>query len=188
MGHKATGHKSMRSKAKLPKILDEIADKGLKKKLTSASMHKFQPPKAFQGEGKYEAFLTIIKEGNFEAVAVQKLGIAKQTYNDWMARGRKGQGDWHHKFYLDVLEAKADAEIELVGYIKKNAKSDYRAALAILRQQHPHRWGERNNLSVGGSVVHQHVIDDRRTTAKVINADPEQLENARKLIASDGED
>src|SRR5688572_385036 len=72
---------------------------------------------AFLQPSVYEAILDVIRRGAWDYQAAQAAGVHKDTFQDWMTRGREAreQGDLedvYHLFRLSVEQARAEARIK----------------------------------------------------------------------------
>jgi len=94
-------------------------------------------------ESVVEALVTMLKAGNYLNVAVRAAGIGMQTYRDWLKRGQSSAlVDAPYRDMRERVEkARADGEVRLVSIIASAARTDWRAALALLEREFPDRWG-----------------------------------------------
>ncbi len=66
--------------------------------------------------------------GVFLETAVQFAGISKETFHDWIRKGRTRPNSIYGRFSDAVLKAGADAIVRKVSYVDTAGKSDWRAA------------------------------------------------------------
>lgn len=104
---------------------------------------------------KVEAFLKLIRLGNYSETAATAAGISPRTVRYWLRRGQAEQERLectvgaapqpdevrYHEFYLRVTEANAQAESILVGFACKAAQEgNIKAVLEVLSRRFPRRW------------------------------------------------
>ena len=59
----------------------------------------------------YQRIMMFIEQGAYDYIAAECFGITKQTWDKWMARGRKAQEGYYRKFFLDVTQASSRARL-----------------------------------------------------------------------------
>jgi len=78
--------------------------------------------------------LAALRDGNYRHVASQAAGIDYATLARWMQDPR------HRAFREDCERAEAEAELQLVGIVRRAAEGDPKLALEFLSRRHPERW------------------------------------------------
>lgn len=106
-----------------------------------------------------ERLAALIRLGTPVDVSAHAVGIHRDTFYEWMARGeRDGPANRpHREFRAVIVQAQAQAEATLVARISKAAKSgSWSAAAWLLERGHPERWGkpERTRGSTDGAGQH----------------------------------
>jgi hypothetical protein len=90
-----------------------------------------------------------LRAGNYVETAAVLAGIHKDTFYDWVKRGRRGQ-EPHAAFVLEVDRAMAHAEAREVARIVKAAEREWQAAAWRLERRYPQRWGRLVRQEVSG--------------------------------------
>jgi hypothetical protein len=88
--------------------------------------------------------VTMLSAGNYLSVSLAAVGVAAQTFRDWMAKGASSNRPDDEPFRdlrARVEQARAQGEVRLVTAIAVAAQQDWRAALALLEREYPDRWG-----------------------------------------------
>jgi len=90
-----------------------------------------------------DQLVAMLRAGNYITVAVRAVGISRQTFGDWMRRGRsdKSADAEFASFRRRVEQARAEAEVRHVAQIANAAADSWQAAAWLLERQHPERWG-----------------------------------------------
>lgn len=107
----------------------------------------------------------LLRAGNWITTCCAAAGITRTSFYNWLERGeseliRVEQGDPPHEqekaymdFYVAVMRARAEAEIESVARVRLAGKGrskspdeerDWKADAWWLERAHPDRWGRRN--------------------------------------------
>lgn len=88
--------------------------------------------------------VTMLRAGTYLPVALRASGVGKQTYHDWMRRGRVGKADdvIYIEFAERVEQAQAEAEVRLVAEIARAARDSWQAAAWLLERVAPTRYGK----------------------------------------------
>jgi predicted site-specific integrase-resolvase len=81
-----------------------------------------------------------LKEGNYDVVAAQAAGITRQTFYNWIRKGKAQREGIYFDFYRRVEEAKSQGEVELITTIRKASNRTWTAAAWILERSRPQRW------------------------------------------------
>lgn len=81
-----------------------------------------------------------LKEGNYDMVAAQAAGITRQTFYNWVRKGKAEREGIYFDFYIEVEKAKAEGEVELITTIRKASRRSWTAAAWILERSRPERW------------------------------------------------
>jgi len=96
----------------------------------------------------HDKIVGAVRMGNYRRAAGAYAGIGETTLTTWMKRGKASPRSVHGRFRAAVLEAEAAAEIEAVGFIRKAAQGDWKAALAWLERKRPDHWLRQERLRV----------------------------------------
>jgi hypothetical protein len=84
-----------------------------------------------------------LRAGNYVQTAARAAGISRQTFADWMRRGRstKTEDAPFREFAERVEQARAECEAENVKIIADAARESWSAAAWLLERLYPERWG-----------------------------------------------
>jgi hypothetical protein len=93
--------------------------------------------------------IAFIRRGNTIETAARCAGIHRDTFYDWMKRGRKGQSGYR-EFADQVDTAVAQAEALHVEVLREASKDDWRAAAWILERRNPRDWARQDRTVVTG--------------------------------------
>lgn len=83
-----------------------------------------------------------VSEGNYREVAAACAGVDKQTFYNWMKRGRKEKSGDFFDFMNAVMEAENEAEHVAIKAIRLAGKDDAKHFQWWLERKHPERWGK----------------------------------------------
>lgn len=102
---------------------------------------------------KINRTLDMIRHGSYLKPAVQANGLNYNTFRDWIKKGKKAynleQDNVYSKLYLEVEEAKAQAEVAHVETIYDSAmQGNIGASQWYLSRTHPDRWGKTDRIDV----------------------------------------
>ena len=92
-----------------------------------------------------EQVVRLVRAGNVVEVAAAAAGISRSTFFAWMNRGQKSgaANAAHREFREAVIQARAEAEANLVARIAKAAQNgSWSAAAWLLERRAPERWGK----------------------------------------------
>jgi len=104
-----------------------------------------------------------LRAGNYVTIAIAAAGVARSTYYQWMNAGREAAVKIEEgfeidaaeqeflDFFLDIVQAEAEAEVRLVTHWSKAATTDWRAAKDLLARRHSSRWKEVNVTELAGA-------------------------------------
>ena len=129
-----------------------------------------------------QRIVAALAAGNYQDTASAYAGINKQTFYNWMERGRAERdrinngekarkNETRYVDFLDAVEsARAGAEVRSVHLISKAAnEGTWQAAAWFLERSHPQRWGRLNRTEIsgpdGGPI--EAVVDLDRLDAKL---------------------
>jgi hypothetical protein len=87
-----------------------------------------------------DKLVTMLRAGNYVAVAANAAGISEATLRDWMTRGRAGE-EPYATLAERVERARSEGEVRNVATIAKAATERWDAAAWLLERQYPERWG-----------------------------------------------
>lgn len=126
----------------------------------------------------FNAVMQALRAGNYQEVAARYAGVAESTYWAWLDRGRKERErieddvppDPNEALYVDFLDeveqARASAEVRMVGLIAQAAKNTWQAAAWYLERSKPNQWGRRDRHEITGRDG-QPVIVEHHTKVEV---------------------
>lgn len=121
----------------------------------------------------HRAICDALRDGNYRATAAKAAGIAESTLHVWLNRARDGVAP-----YVGLLEdiemAEAQAEISLVGEIRRGDESGWQRLGWMLERRWPGRWAAR---------VRATVTEEVGTIVTALRSDPEM--HRRVLVAVD---
>ena len=131
-------------------------------------------------EEREKLILEEIRAGSYLEIACQQAGISDDTYYNWMNRGKKelervAQSPGRRvrrserkyvNFYLNVCEANAFSEDELVKLWRRAAPKDWRAAAEFLARRYPERWSPTRKVQL---------TVDWREQVKDLGLDPDEV-------------
>ena len=81
-----------------------------------------------------------LEEGNYDLIAAQAAGITRQTFYNWIRRGKMDKEGIYFDFYTMVEKSKSEGEVNLIATIKKASNRTWTAAAWILERSRPERW------------------------------------------------
>ena len=131
-------------------------------------------------EEREKIILGGIRAGSYLPIVCQLAGISIDTYYNWMNRGKKelervAQSPGRRvrrserkyvNFYLNVLEADAFSEDELVKLWRRAAPKDWKAAAEFLARRYPERWSPTRKVQL---------TVDWREKVKDLGLDPDEV-------------
>lgn len=85
--------------------------------------------------------VNLLRVGNFVEVAMEAVGISKETFYAWVKRGEEEGDGIYFEFATSVKSARAQAEGRAVAVIAKAAEHHWQAAAWFLERSAPARWG-----------------------------------------------
>jgi hypothetical protein len=90
-----------------------------------------------------DQLLTMLRAGNYLNVACVAVGITRQTFQEWMTRGKSDEPKdaVFRELRVAVAEARAKGEARNVARIAAAAAENWQAAAWLLERQYPERWG-----------------------------------------------
>jgi transposase len=103
-----------------------------------------------------------IVAGNYITTACEYAGVNHNTFYDWDRKGKRAVEESERdgtllskhplykyaRFNEMMQKAIADSEVGLVAQVRKEAKGDWRAAIAMLERRFPARWGKQDTHNV----------------------------------------
>lgn len=88
-----------------------------------------------------ETILDLLRDGNYDMVAAQAVGISRATFYRWIRLGKDEKDGEYFDFYLAVEQAKAEGEVALLKTIKDASNNrQWQAAAWILERSRPERY------------------------------------------------
>jgi hypothetical protein len=90
-----------------------------------------------------DTILRALRQGAPIRAACNIAAVCKSTYYGWLKLAEDNPESVYAKFAWETSQALASAEMELVNVIRKAAKHDWRAALALLERRWPTDYGRR---------------------------------------------
>jgi hypothetical protein len=90
-----------------------------------------------------EQLVAMLRAGNYLNIALRAVSVSRQTFHDWMRRGRSDDpGDAEFKLLrARVEQARAQGEARAVAQIAQAGATSWQAAAWLLERQYPDRWG-----------------------------------------------
>jgi hypothetical protein len=90
-----------------------------------------------------EKLVSLLRAGNYTAVAVRACGISRALFYQWLDRGVSDDpADAEYVVLRERVElAKAEGEARNVAAIAAAARENWQAAAWLLERQYPDRWG-----------------------------------------------
>lgn len=129
-----------------------------------------------------------LRDGAYREQAATLAGIGRSTFYAWLERAEADRETDTPSPFRDLLDAvtraEADAEAKAVGYVRVQAKQDWRAAAWFLERKYPHRWGRRlevkheGEVDIGKPRVVTPDTDERRLAVASLLRDSGALERA----------
>lgn len=144
----------------------------------------------------HDAIVRNLASGCPPEVAAIAAGVIRQTYYNWMTRGRDAiraangnlsqvvEEDPYARLVVDVEEAQTtfirDSLVMIAAIGRGQAKGRYDALAWVLERRFPQMFGRRSRLDVHGQVTHQHAIAlDPEALERLT---PEELRVLRGLV------
>jgi transposase len=105
-----------------------------------------------------KAIVDAIRAGNYMETAAAFAGVAKQTFYNWLRRGRRARSGRYREFVDAVKKALAEAEVRDLEVIRQAATGtgpfeenpQWQAAAWRLERRNPKRWGRKDRHEVTG--------------------------------------
>jgi len=91
-----------------------------------------------------------IKGGNYYEAAAAAGGVDYATFRRWMVRGEDEDDGLYRAFRDAVIEAEAEAEVDIVKQWRSAIPQDWKAARDFLARRQPKRWGPRERHEHSG--------------------------------------
>lgn len=128
-----------------------------------------------------ERIVQAIRAGSYFAVAARAAGVSESTFYRWLARGAAEPDGPYAGFRAAVLRAEAESELHAVVAVRRAAREDWRAALALLERRHRERWGRRQPAEAAAEPAA--AGDGGRPKLELARLSDEELETLEELIA-----
>jgi hypothetical protein len=106
-----------------------------------------------------DKIVSMLRAGNYAAVAYTYAGICRRTYESWIKRGERESSGIYHEFANAVARAESEAEARHVVMISTAAKSHWKAAAWLLARRNPDRWAASHTVRVEVQRGVEHVLD-----------------------------
>lgn len=90
-----------------------------------------------------EIIVKLLKDGNYDIVSAQAVGITRATFYRWIRRGKEEKEGEYFEFYRAIEQAKATGETELLKIIRNASARAWQAAAWILERSRPERYSLR---------------------------------------------
>lgn len=121
-----------------------------------------------------KAILTAIRLGLPYASAAAYAGIGIRTLRQWMRQGERGDAPELARFFQEMEEAQAKAEMYHMTNITGHAKQDWKASAWLLERRWPEKYG-RHRVEVTGADgrpvdVRHGVLPDDDTLRRILEA------------------
>lgn len=101
-----------------------------------------------------ERIVQACSTGAFRYIAARWAGISRETLNLWLRKGRSGSASKSNapfaEFYRRVIEAEAQAEVQVGAVAFKGASTDPDYAMKYLRIRWRDRWTDKQQVEVSG--------------------------------------
>jgi hypothetical protein len=112
-----------------------------------------------------ELLVEQIKKGNYIETACGVVGINKQSYYNWLGRGKKAKSGKFFDFFDAIKKAEDFAEAYLLQQILSAAdnqeKPQWQAAAWMLERKHPDKWGRKERLDVRGEFKEDVTVNSK---------------------------
>lgn len=120
------------------------------------------PPRrapALADKAVYDKVVEKVRQGNYITTVAASVGVEPETIMRWLEKGKRGENTLYHSFYLDVQEAWAEAEINVLGELRAHGRNDWRALAWMLERTRPEKFAlrtiSRSEVSVSGEIAHK---------------------------------
>lgn len=121
--------------------------------LAAPSKRKVGRPTALTPE-RHEQLIRLVRGGAYLETACAIAGVDSRTVRDWMRFGARPDAKPElQRFRADMIEAVAECEKELVGFVAKAAPADWKAAAWILERRFAGRYGRRDESKVKHEIT-----------------------------------
>lgn len=90
-----------------------------------------------------EKLATLIRAGNYTAVAARFAGVAPSTVYRWLRRGRTEPTGKYRDFFIAIRHAEAYSQVSAVAHVIRSMPNNYRAAAHYLERKFPSLWARR---------------------------------------------
>lgn len=94
------------------------------------------------------AVVQAIAGGNTRETSAAFAGITKNTFYEWLARGRAAQSGLYREFADAIEKAEADAVAVSVALIRRAAQTQWQAAAWWLERRYSEEWGRKDRVDV----------------------------------------
>lgn len=98
-----------------------------------------------------------VSAGNYYQAACAYAGISRQTFLNWMKRGKKARSGQFFEFFGAVRKAQADAEVRVVTLWQQQIPNNWQAARDFLVARFRQRWGksvvQHEHTGAGGKEI-----------------------------------
>lgn len=112
-----------------------------------------------------------IRAGNYQETAAAYAGISKNTFYEWLKKGRRDKTgrSVFAQFVVAVDKALADAEVRDVATIVSASAEQWQAAAWRLERKYPERWGRKSTVKFDNdkptnesltSLINQSMLED----------------------------
>lgn len=98
-----------------------------------------------------QVILEAVAQGNYYTVAAALAGVHEGTIYRWIKWGRDDERPGYKEFYEAMIQAEAEAEVNLVHNIRLHAELDWRPGMELLSRRFPERWATRSKAEVTGA-------------------------------------
>jgi hypothetical protein len=124
----------------------------------------------------HKLLVRLIGNGNYLEVAAAAAGIAEVTLKEWLVRGREEGVGKYYDFYIDVMQAEALKENDLLQRVEHagSIPEFWQASAWILARRFPKRWQEKVQLELANELermlAHLEARLDTDTYTRVLEA------------------
>jgi hypothetical protein len=83
--------------------------------------------------------VTLVRAGNYFAVAAEAVGVHRETLRRWLKKGEDADEGLYFELVERVRQAEALAEVDAVAVVREGGKA-WIANMTYLERRHPDRW------------------------------------------------
>lgn len=97
--------------------------------------------------------VTVLEKGAYIETAAAFTGVHKDTFYEWMKRGRRDIADGKRSLYRELVDAveKAHADFEVAALTRLGGEDQWQATAWRLERRFPERYGRRSRVDYGNA-------------------------------------